>query len=287
MEDGGSVADSAIATLLCEGVTCPQSTGIGGGFFLTIYTKATGVVETLNARDSAPMAAYKDMFVNMTTVTGSKAISVPAEIKGYWELHQKYGKLPWKKLFEPAIELCRKGHVISEYLEHILKRKEDDVMRSSLSEIFVDPKTEKIHKVGDIIKRPKLADTLELIANEGVSTLYNNGTLAQMLVKDIQEQGGIITVEDFTRSEVSWEKPLSARVAGNKTLYTMSAPGSGPLIIFMMNVLHNYLPKGKSLESYIRIAEVFKYAYAHRSQMADPRFVPEVIEVIQIHILNN
>lgn len=67
MEKGGSAADSAIATLLCEGITCPQSMGIGGGFLLTIYTKKTGLVETLNAREIAPGAAFKDMFENKTS----------------------------------------------------------------------------------------------------------------------------------------------------------------------------------------------------------------------------
>lgn len=72
----GSVADAAIATLFCEGVAVPQSCGLGGGFFLTIYTKSTGKVETLNAREVAPKAATEDMFVGETTVTGIRFISI-------------------------------------------------------------------------------------------------------------------------------------------------------------------------------------------------------------------
>lgn len=64
LEKGGSVADSAIATMLCEGITCPQSTGLGGGFFMTIYIKKTGKVESLDAREVAPLKATEDMFVN-------------------------------------------------------------------------------------------------------------------------------------------------------------------------------------------------------------------------------
>lgn len=243
-------------------------------------------METLNARDFAPLAAQRDMFVN-STVTGGKAVAVPAELKGYWELHKKYGKLPWKALFQPNIDLCRKGHVVSGYLERILKRNQQIVLSTSLASVYVNPQTNKVYVAGDIIKRPKLADTLELIANEGASTLYNNGTLAQALVKDIQEEGGIITVEDFMRHEVRWEKPLTTKVVNNRTLYTMPAPGSGPLIVFMMNVLNNFLPKGKSIESFSRIAEVLKYAYARRSQLADPTYVSDVNEVVRLKSISH
>lgn len=279
MRDGGSAADAAIAALICEGVTCPQSTGLGGGFVLTIFTKATGKVESLIARDIAPLRASKDMFGNETSVSGGKSITVPTELKGYWELHKKYGKLPWARLFQPTIELCRKGHVVSGYLQRILQRKEKEVVDSELRHIYVNPETNQIYQEGDRIKRLELANTLELIAKEGADTLYNNGTLAQNLVRDIRENGGIITEEDFMEYDVRWEDALSANLKDNRTLYTISAPGSGPLIVFMMNTLNNYLPRGNSLESYVRIAEVFKYAYAHRSQLADPKFVPSVIEV--------
>lgn len=82
LDAGGSVADAAIAGLLCEGVASPQSTGLGGGFVMTIYSKQTNHVETLIARDVAPLAATEDMFEN-ATVTGGRAISVPGELKGF------------------------------------------------------------------------------------------------------------------------------------------------------------------------------------------------------------
>lgn len=279
LKEGGSAADAAIAALICEGVTCPQSTGLGGGFLLTIYTKATGKVETLVARDIAPLAATVDMFGNATQVTGGKSITVPTELKGYWALHQKYGKLPWARLFKPTIELCRRGHVVTWYLENVLKKKEKEVFDTALHGIYVNPLTNKLYVEGDLIKRPELADTLELIAKEGADTLYNNGTLAKNLVRDIREAGGIITVEDFMRYEVRWEEALTANLKDNKTLYTIGAPGSGPLIVFMLNTLNNFLPHGDALESYVRLAEVFKYGYAHRSKLADPWFVKTVNEV--------
>lgn len=280
MKENGSVADAAIAALICEGVTCPQSTGLGGGFVLTIYTKSDGKAETLVARETAPLSAFENMFVNDSSVSGGKSIAVPGELKGYWELHKKYGKLPWARLFQPTIELCRKGHVVSDYLGNILKRRKELLLHSpTLAEIYIDPKTNDVYKVGDRVKRLKLAETLELIAKEGADTLYNNGTLAQRIVKDIRDVGGIITIEDLMKYEVRWEKPVVANLRDNKTLYSFSTPGSGAMITFIVNLLNGYLTDGLTVKSMHRIAEAFKYAYARRSELADTRFVPEAIEV--------
>lgn len=197
---GGSAADVAIATIICEGITCPQSSGLGGGFILTIYTKKTGKVETLNAREVAPKLATSNMYVNdsQSAVRGGKAVAVPGEIKGLWELHQKYGKLPWKRLIEPSIKLAREGHVVSPYLENVFSSSENDLHREpSLGEIYINPLTNHTYRLNEIIRRPKLAETLEILAEEGAAAIYNGGSLAKNLVKEIKARGGILTAEDF------------------------------------------------------------------------------------------
>uniref|UniRef100_A0A182MLF2 Gamma-glutamyltransferase n=1 Tax=Anopheles culicifacies TaxID=139723 RepID=A0A182MLF2_9DIPT len=90
LDQGGSAADAAIATLFCEGVSIPQSMGIGGGFVLTIYNKASGIVESLDSREVAPEAGTKNMYVGngKAAIEGGLSIAVPGEVKGYWELHQ-------------------------------------------------------------------------------------------------------------------------------------------------------------------------------------------------------
>lgn len=263
------MADAAITALLCEGVACPQSTGIGGGFVMTIFTAATGKVETLNAREMAPGKAFTDMFVNQT-ISGGKAIAVPGELKGYWDLHQTHGKLAWSRLFEPVIALCRRGHEVSKYLANILKSRRSVVVGSpTLAEIFINPETKDVYKQGERVKRLKLADTLQEIAEKGVATLYENGTLARRMIEDIQRADGIMTVEDLMAYKTSWETPATRTLGNNKTLYSVSLPGSGSLIVFIMNVLENYLPDGPVLRSFHRIAETFKYAYAQRTLLGD------------------
>lgn len=198
---GGSVADAAIATMLCEGVTCPQSTGLGGGFLLTIYTKATGVVETLNAREVAPKAATYDMFVNdsKAALVGGLSIAVPGEIKGMWELHQKYGKLPWSELFKSTIELCRHGITVTPYLARILYSIKDEIYQiESIREVFINPETNSTWLAGDKLKRTELARTMEVIAEEGADSIYQMGTIGKKLLEDIRSFGGILTEKDFT-----------------------------------------------------------------------------------------
>jgi len=279
LKKGGSAADAAVTALLCEGVTCPQSTGLGGGFFMTIFTKATNKTEVLTAREVAPLLSSETMFENVEQVNGGKAIAVPGELKGMWELHQKYGKLKWAQLFEPVIKLCRKGHIVSRYLANIFtKRKHIILASSTLSEIYIDPITNDTYKVGQLIKRPVLADTLELISKEGADTLYNNGTLAQQIVQDIQKEGGIVSIDDFLKYEVRWESPLTIQLKNNKTLHSFPLPGSGPLLLFILNVLNNYLPDGVSLRTMQRITETFKYAYAMRMELGDGKYVKEAID---------
>lgn len=198
MDDGGSVADVAIAVLFCEGVILSQSMGIGGGFLATIYDKKSGKVHSLNAREMAPLSATTDMFVNVTgSITGAPSAAVPGEILGYWELHQKFGVLDWKLLIEPTIRLCRNGFPVSTHMRMAMENSEQRIMNEpTMSEVFINPKTGKIWLVGDIITRPKLAETLEIIAKEGADAFYK-GDLGKRFTDDVKELGGHITMEDL------------------------------------------------------------------------------------------
>lgn len=282
LEQGGSAADAMISALMCEAITSPHSASLAGGFVATIFKKETNTVETLIARYMAPAAATKNMFVNVTKITGERAIAVPGELKGYWALHQKYGKLEWSRLFDPIIELCRRGHVVSPYFAWVLHRTRRSIRRSpTLKAIFLNPSTRKVWKEGDLIKHNKLADTFEIIQKEGVDAIYNNGTIAQLMIQDIQELGGLITIEDLMEYQVRWEKPVIAHLKNNKTLYTVPVPGGGTLIAFIMNVLNDYLPENESTIAMQRIAEAFKYAFAKRSELGDERFVNTTVDIVK------
>lgn len=259
-----------IATLFCEGIAVPQSMGLGGGFVAMLYRKEANTIETITARERAPLASTEDMFGNSTNVEGILSMATPGELKGYWEMHQKYGRVPWRVLIEPSIKLCRNGHIVSRYLADALVRY-DAIIKAepSLREIFVNPATSQVWKFQDRIKRPQLAKTLEIIAEEGVDAMYTaNGTIARLLADDIKAFGGIITVDDLVQYNVEWSKPVSTTLRNNLTLYSMPLPSSGPVLAMILNVMEGY-EADDSLTFYHRLIETYKFAYAKRSLLGD------------------
>ncbi|XP_021704343.1 gamma-glutamyltranspeptidase 1 isoform X2 [Aedes aegypti] len=282
----GSAVDAAIAVLFCEGVTCPQSAGIGGGFFATIYDRSTGTVQTLDARETAPAAATKNMFVNNgnAAVEGGLAVAVPGEIKGYWVMHQKYGKLDWKTLIQPTINLCREGHLVSGYLDRIIKPRQAKILSiPSLREILINPETNQTWREGDRIKRLALADSLEIIANEGADALYSrNGTLLPKLMRDLKLFGSILTEEDFYNYEPRWLPAATTKLKNGNQIYSMPLPGSGHVLNYMLNIIDGYdqLDKNDPL-TWHRIVEAFKHGYGLRTKLGDPPFVPGVEELLR------
>jgi gamma-glutamyltranspeptidase/glutathione hydrolase/leukotriene-C4 hydrolase len=211
------------------------------------------------------------MFVNNTKEAqrGGKAVAVPGEIKGLWELHQQFGSLPWSDLIQPVIELCRQGHIVSPYLQNIFQSSEADLLAEpSLREIFINSATNKTYQLGDKIKRLKLADTLEIIAAEGADAIYGNGKVGKMMIEDVQARGGILTEDDLREYKIRWLSPYSAKIIKNHTLFTMPLPSSGAILPFIFNILQYYELNDDAL-SYHRIIEAFKFAYAKRTFLGD------------------
>lgn len=127
LNDDGHIVDAAIATLFCNGIATIQSMGIGGGFVMNLYIHDERKAHTLNVKEVAPLAATEGMFKSQDEyLVGPLTIAVPGEVKGYWELHQKYGKKKWASLVEPTIKLCEEGvqmtkHMRDSILPHLLK----------------------------------------------------------------------------------------------------------------------------------------------------------------------
>lgn len=279
IDEGGSAVDSIIAVLLCEGAILPHSVGIGGGFIATIYNRQRGTVESLVSREMAPAGADMHMFGNTSSLHGGISIAIPGEIKGYWAMHRKYGKLPWKRLFEPTIKLCLEGHPLTAFLHKAMIRNETILrVEKPFHGLFVNPDTGLLMKVGDTIRQPKLAETLQIIADNGADILYG-GELGYRLVRDIQHRGGIMTVDDLKNYKVKWTDPTKVNFM-NYTVYSTSLPGGGAVLSMILNLINMKLTHDNAL-LWHRLIECFKHAYGRRSLLGDVDKEPHVKKVFK------
>lgn len=280
LKKNGTAVDAAIAALFCNGVVTMQSMGLGGGFLMTIYKKDERKAYFLNAREKAPLKAKNELYKDNQSISrnGALAIGVPGELKGYWELYQRFGTLAWKDLIQPSVDICNKGYIMSQHQYNGLKSRNIQKPDANLREWFVD-KNDEYRKPGTTIFPKKLCKTLSLISMSDGNDFYN-GTISKMLVEDIKELGGIITAEDFRNYEVQWMEPISFNFQNGDTVYTSPPPGSGAILSFILNILDGYKFDKNSIEdlnktilTYHRIVEAYKYSYAKRTELGDTNFV--------------
>lgn len=277
---GGSAVDGAIAALLCTSIMNPQSMGLGGGSIFTVMD-SSGKVKIINSRETAPRKVKPDLIEScpktFQLISGSQWIGVPGEIRGYEQAHKLYGKLPWATLFHPTIQLAREGFPIpqiqSRYIPYI-----DTNQTKAQRKLYTD-KNGNLLQAGDIVKFEKLADTLEIIANHGADSFYT-GKIAEDLIRDIQEAGGTLTVQDLAsyRATVTdaWVVPF-----GEYQMYIPPPPAGGIILSFILNIMKGYdlnsasLIGEKKTLAYHRLVEAFKFANGLKKHIRDPGFSSE------------
>ncbi|KAI8890239.1 gamma-glutamyltransferase, partial [Backusella circina FSU 941] len=268
---GGNAVDAAIASTLCIGVINAFATGKGG--FMLIRSP-NGTFEFIDFRETAPKASHKDMFSHDPKLAqiGGLSVGVPGEIRGLELAHKRHGKLPWPVLFEPAIRLSRDGFETPALLERKLKAAES-WMKDLPEWTDVYFKNGSPAKKGAIIKREKLADTLEAISRQGADVFYD-GEITEHLVKTAQENGGIITLQDFKEYQAVIRPVVSTYYNGRKVT-TCSEPTSGPVLLSILNLIERYQFKAQGYveESVHRLTEAYKFGFAFRTEFGDPDFI--------------
>jgi len=278
LEKGGNAFDAMMATELALAVSYPNAGNIGGGGFM-VYRKNTGEIGGLDYREKAPLAASRDMYLDSEgniikgkSTIGATAVGVPGTVAGVFEAQQKFGKLTVKEILAPVIALAKKGFIVTEMEEKRIKRYQKDFLKVNKDSILFT----KGWKENDTIKNFSLATTLEKIANNGKDEFYK-GETAKTIVKFIQENGGIITLEDLAKYEPKWRTPVTFNYDNLKVI-SMSPPSSGGVCLAqIMNSIEPYKLDDyghNSKKTMQVIIEAERRAYADRSFfLGDPDFV--------------
>ncbi|KAJ1035792.1 hypothetical protein NDA13_000451 [Ustilago tritici] len=307
LQDGGSAVDSAIGTALCVGSIASFHSGFGGGGHALLRSPVSQDANTnhkrsnandahsksanyihVDFRETAPAASTEDMFsanpVKDASLHGGLAVGVPGEPKAWWDLHQKYGKLPWSKLFEPAITLNRLGFKVTTELAKAINTTQYPFLCSEplWSEVYCP--NGKPAELGQTIKKGRFAKTLELLAQQGIDPFYH-GDVAADIVDTIQNNKvykGIMTREDLANYKVEFRTPRNVTLRGGEyNIYGTVAPSSGIVVLSTLQTVDQFRADGQenlkdiNLSTH-RFIEANKFSYGERTNYGDPAFVKGV-----------
>jgi len=286
---GGNAYDASIAIAFTLAVVLPRAGNIGGGGFMVIYDSQTQKPYSIDFREKAPQMSTRDMYLtedgsfndmNLSTL-GYLASGVPGTVAGLWDVHLKFGSLPWNELLEDAIYFAENGFKITPFL--------GDILFNYSEALSIFPETKKIFQKhypnfkDKLLIQKDLANTLRIIASQGREGFYE-GQIAKKIASEMKKNNGLITEDDLKKYNPIWRKPLISNYRDTQII-TMGPPSSGGLhVIQMLNIVENYDLKniGHNSTNYINLlAEVMKYAYSDRSKyLGDPDFYDVPVEKI-------
>ncbi|ARV13670.1 gamma-glutamyltransferase [Polaribacter sp. SA4-12] len=278
LKKGGNAFDAMVGTELALAVAYPFAGNLGGGGFM-VYRKNDGEIGALDYREKAPLAATKNMYLDASenvikgkSTLGAMAVGVPGTIAGVFATHKKFGTLSIEKILQPVIELAKRGVIVTKKQEKRIKNYQPLFLEANKDSIIFS----KSWQENDTIKYPALAETLTRIQQNGKDEFYN-GETAKRLVKFIQKNGGIITLEDLSKYEAKWRTPVTFNYDDLKVI-SMSPPSSGGICLAQIMKaiepfnLHEF--GHNSTKSIQVITEAERRAYADRSYfLGDPDFV--------------
>ena len=287
LEQGGSAIDAAIATQLVLSLVEPQSSGIGGGTFILHWQNQQQKLTTFDGRETAPHAATSELFLDKNgkalpwreSVVGGKSVGVPGLLAALKKSHDKYGKLPWKSLFVPAIKLAESGFVVSPRLEKLLAMNFNPGL-NVLPEIkaYFSPNGIGV-KAGDTLKNPKLAQALTSIANEGIDVFYR-GWIAKKIVDKVQNSvvsPGLLSLNDMKKYQAI-ERPSVCGPYHQFKVCGMAPPSSGGISVIQILAQLQTFDIGQypinSLDAVHLLTQSSRLAFADRNRyVADADFV--------------
>ncbi|KUM29178.1 gamma-glutamyltransferase [Arthrobacter sp. EpRS66] len=294
LRKGGNAVDAAVATAAALGVTEPYSAGIGGGGYFMYYDAATGKVNTIDGRETAPASTPHDAFIDPSTgepynftpelVTSGAAVGVPGTVATWQRALDNWGSQSLKQVLRPATQVASRGFVVDEtFREQTLDNKERFEAFSSTSDLFLPDGDAP--QVGAIFKNPELADTYRLLAKEGPKAFYQ-GDLAAEISQTVQAPpkvedtklpvpAGFVSTDDLANYEVAEQKPTSVDYRGLDVFGMAPSSSGGTTMGETLNILGNYdLSSMEPADALHHYFEATALAYADRGKyVGDPAFV--------------
>lgn len=283
---GGSAVDAAIAVQMVLTLVEPESSGIGGGAFLLLYDPATKQVTSFDGRETAPASATPGMFLDANgqprpkreVIPGGLSVGVPGDIAMLELAHERYGRLPWAKLFEPAIALADKGFPVGRKLAATLRDHPEMARMPDVKAYFYKPDGTPLQQ-GEMLRNPELAKTLRAVAAGGAKEFYTGG-IAQAIVDKVDHapvNPAHMTLADLASYQAK-ERPPVCGTYRVWRLCSMGPPSSGGVsVLQILGMLERFSPKQlqpNTLSEIHLFSEASRLAFADRAKwLADPDVV--------------
>ena len=285
LKKGGSAVDAAIAANAALGLMEPTGCGIGGDLFAIIWDAEKKELTGLNASGRSPQSLTLEHFrkegIEEIPYLGPLTVSVPGAVDGWYELHERYGRLPMSELLEPSIQYAEEGFAVTQFIADLWQ--ENSPSREAFAgfqEVYMPDG--KPPETGDVFRNPALADTYRKIAAGGRDAFYK-GEIAQKIEDYMAEQGGFLTVSDMAAHKSEWVTPVSTNYRGYD-VFELPPNGQGILALQMLNLLEGYDLRGMgfgSVEYLHTLIEAKKVAYEDRAKYyADPDFYDPPIDML-------
>ena len=282
---GGNAVDAAVAVGFALMVTLPRAGALGGGGFMMIWLAKQHRMLSIDYRETAPQALTPSLFLlknghpNNQKLTNSWLSSgVPGTVAGLCLAQRRYGHLSLAADLAPAIHLAQHGIIVRHYLANALRFSSKLIKENPLTYKTFSNKRRQLLQQGDLMRRPQLAHTLQLIAKHGPKAFYQ-GAIATAIVKSMQAHGGLMTLADLKSYKALLRKPIAGHYKG-ATIYAPPPPSSGGVSLIEMLHIWNALPKSigpianNSAQQYHLLSEVMNRAYYDRNRyLGDPKFI--------------
>ncbi len=283
LKKGGSAVDAAIAANAMLGLMEPTGCGIGGDLFAIIWDAESQQLHGLNASGRSPKSLTREYFLEngyeMIPRSGALSVSVPGTIDGWFEMHNRFGKLEMQAILQPAIDYGNNGFPVTELIAYYLDRSAARLGHyPNFKETYMPHG--RMPAKGEIFKNPYLANTYQIIATEGRDAFYM-GDIARTIEAYIKENGGFLSYEDMAAHTSTWVDPVSTNYRGYD-VWELPPNGQGIAALQMLNILEGYDIASMGLYSpeYIHLfVEAKKLAYEDRAHYyADMDFAPVPVE---------